>query len=233
MYVSLHIVRYPKKYIPFAFLSMAFFRIPLFFTKEIKFWKLLGCGKNGTFDIIPDLQQWGLMCAWENETDWENFRKKSIIWKFWQLFTSEQWTFVGIPCEAHGAWDNKMPFQTTKTIDSQQTTTAVAVLTRASIRISKLRRFWQNVPIAAAKLNQAEGFIFSVGIGETPFINQATFSIWESPDMVKKYAYQQKAHAEIIKKTRKEKWYSEELFARFVPIKTEGTIQGTNPFPLP
>lgn len=230
MYVSLNIVRYPKRYIPLAFLSMALFRIPLFFSKNIKFWKLLGCGKNGTFDITPDLQQWGLMCVWENKEALDTFQQKSIIWRFWKRFTSEQWTFIGIPIEAHGAWDKRMPFQTEKSKNYHEG--AIAVLTRASIRLSKLHRFWKNVPIAAAQLDHAEGFIFSVGIGETPFINQATFSIWENQEMIKKYAYQQKAHAEIIKKTRKEKWYSEELFARFIPIKTEGTVRGINPLPI-
>jgi hypothetical protein len=30
------------------------------------------------------------------------------------------------------------------------------------------------------------------------------------------FAYNSKKHADIIKKTRKEKWYKEELFSRFI-----------------
>ena len=32
----------------------------------------------------------------------------------------------------------------------------------------------------------------------------------------KKFAYDSQAHSEIIKKTRKRNWYSEDLFARFM-----------------
>jgi heme-degrading monooxygenase HmoA len=224
MLVSLTIVRYPKIYIPIAFISMAIFRVPLFFNKSIKFSKLLGCGKNGTFDINPDYQQWGLMVVWDSKEDFQRFKNDSFIWKFWRLFTSEQWNSLYIPSESHGKWDNKEPFGSPLSDKNYQG--KIAVLTRATIRLSKLKSFWKNVPIVASSMNDAEGFITSVGIGEVPFIKQATFSIWENLDSVKKFAYRQRQHAEIIKKTRQEDWYSEDLFARFIPIESEGTIQG-------
>ena len=47
-------------------------------------------------------------------------------------------------------------------------------------------------------------------------MEQATFSVWKNFDAVKKFAYVSKEHSEIIKKTRKRNWYSEDLFARFI-----------------
>ena len=35
---------------------------------------------------------------------------------------------------------------------------------------------------------------------------------------------------EGVKKTRKENWYSEDMFVRFIPLHTSGTINGANPF---
>jgi hypothetical protein len=32
---------------------------------------------------------------------------------------------------------------------------------------------------------------------------------------VQNFAYKQKAHADIVKETRKKKWYKEDLFSRF------------------
>jgi hypothetical protein len=59
MITTLTIVRYPR-YIGWAgFLSMAIFRLPLWFNNQIVFWKLMGCGKNGTFDKSPDWR-----CYW-------------------------------------------------------------------------------------------------------------------------------------------------------------------------
>ena len=63
MHVTLTIIKYPTKYIPFAFLAMALFRIPLWFQKKISFYKLMGTGKNGTFDKRPDFNQWAIMAA--------------------------------------------------------------------------------------------------------------------------------------------------------------------------
>ena len=226
MLVSLTIVRYPKYLIPVALMSMAILRLPLFFSKST-FWKLLGCGKNGTFDINPDWQQWGILAVWNEKSDFEKFQQKSFVWKWWRFFTSEQWTMLCIPYESHGKWDEKEPFG--KPLPNKNYNGTIAVLTRATIRIAKLSSFWKNVPIVAATMNHAEGFITSVGIGEAPFVRQATFSVWNSVEDVKKFAYRQREHAEIIKKTHAEKWYSEELFARFIPLETFGTIRGINP----
>jgi heme-degrading monooxygenase HmoA len=227
MLVSLTIVRYPKYFIPFAFLSMAVFHIPLFFKKGLQFYKLLGCGKNGTFDIHPDYQQWALMAVWGSENDFKKFKEKSFVSKWWKVFATEQWTMLCEPYESHGKWDGKEPFG--KPSPDRNYAGPIAVLTRATIRLSKLKGFWKNVPLVASSMNHAQGFITSVGIGEMPFIRQATFSVWDSLNDVKKFAYRQREHAEVIKKTHAEGWYSEELFARFVPIKTFGTIKGVNP----
>ncbi len=78
-------------------------------------------------------------------------------------------------------------------------------------------------------MKQAEGFILSAGVGEIPWIKQATFSIWKSEKEMNQFAYGMKAHADIVKKTRKEKWYSEDLFARFKILDYTGTIKGKNP----
>jgi hypothetical protein len=104
-----------------------------------------------------------------------------------------------------------------------------AVLTRATLRWSKLKAFWKNVHGAAAPLQNAEGFIVSVSIGEVPWVKQATFSIWQNKQLMKQYAYGTKQHAMVIDKTRKEKWYREELFVRFKVLQASGTINGINP----
>ena len=78
-------------------------------------------------------------------------------------------------------------------------------------------------------MNSADGLITSIGIGELPFIKQATFSIWQSKEKMKHFAYQMHQHTEVIKKTRDEKWYSEDMFVRFKPLKVTGSIKGASP----
>jgi heme-degrading monooxygenase HmoA len=229
MIVSISIIKYPTKYIPFAFLAMALHRIPLLLNKNCKFWKLMGCGKNGTFDINPDFHKWGLLTVWHNQDDYENFKSNSLVTKWWNLFSIEQFTVLLEPLESHGEWSGKKPFGDAKIKDH---TGKIAILTRATIRFNRLKNFWRNVPPVANIMSTANGFITSIGIGEAPYFMQATFSVWENLEDVKNFAYKSKEHAEVIKLTRVENWYKEELFARFRILDSSGSIDGINPINL-
>jgi hypothetical protein len=226
MIVSLTIVRYRKSLIPFALLAMALHRLPLILTKGCSFWKLLGSGKNGTFDLQPDWQQWGLLAVWNDQETFDQFYNRSFINSWWNIFTIEKWTILCSPLQSHGKWDGEEPFGKPDVKDIKG---PVAILTRATIRLSKLKGFWSNVDSVASTMAEAPGFITSLGIGEAPVYKQATFSIWKSIEDVKTFAYASKEHAEVIKKTRAENWYSEELFARFKITDSFGTLNGKNP----
>lgn len=229
MNCTLTIVRYPK-YLGFAgFVSMALFRLPLMFNKKISFWKLLGCGKNGTFDIHPDWRQWGVLTASGIS---ENYKPQTTNYKplynsWYKFFRCEVWTVILEPIEGHGTWDGSEVFGTLpKQTDYEG---LIAVLTRATIRINKLKSFWKNVDGVASKMNNTPGFITSIGIGEVPWIKQATFSIWQSKESMKQFAYKMQEHAAVIRKTKQQNWYSEDMFVRFKPIVSFGTLRGINP----
>ena len=232
MLVTLTIIRYPKKYISLAVLAMAMHHIPLWLNKKISFYKLLGCGKNGTFDKNPDWQQWGILTVRENLESINTAQLNvslfgRFIQKWLQFFDTETWTILLEPIEGHGKWDGKEPFGQHPKQNSYNG--PVAVLTRASIRLSKLKAFWSNVGKVAVQMDGAKGFITSVGIGEIPYVKQATFSIWQSKEDMKAFAYNMREHQEVIKKTRKENWYREDMFTRFIPLQSFGTIKGCNP----
>ncbi len=220
MIVSLTVVRYKVLLIPFALLAMAIHRIPLFFNTKCSFWKLMGCGRNGTFDLNPDWRQWALLAVWDSK---EDFDRSSFIQSWWDTFTYEKWTIFMEPLTSHGKWDNKEPFS--GAIHSNSFNEPIGVLTRATIRLSK----WSNVEPVAKLMETSPGYITSVGIGEAPVFRQATFSIWENMESMKTFAYGSKEHSEVIRKTRQENWYSEELFARFRIVFSEGSLNGRDP----
>jgi hypothetical protein len=235
MQVTLTIIRYPKRFVYFALLAMAVHRFPFWFNRKISFFKLMGCGKNGTFDKHPDWQQWGIMAAHKQSLHISDLNEDtrisqlygSFIHSWFRFFNCETWTIFLEPIEGHGSWDGKQPFG--KLAKDTGYDGPIAILTRATIRLSKLKAFWQNVNGVAVQMAGANGFITSIGIGETPYIKQATFSIWQSREAMRQFAYQMHQHKEVIQKTRKEKWYSEDMFVRFKPIKTMGTIKGGDP----
>ena len=227
MIVSLSVVRYRRILIPFALLAMAIHRIPLALNRKCSFWKLMGCGKNGTFDLNPDWQQWALLATWDNQEDFDSFNNHSFIQSWWNLFAVERWTILCEPLSSHGKWDGKEPFISTNS--GKDFSGPIAVLTRATIRLSKLKGFWNNVSPVANLMQGSPGYITSIGIGEAPLFMQATFSIWDSTESMKSFAYDSKEHIEVIRKTRTEQWYSEELFARFKILSSWGTLCDKNP----
>ena len=198
----------------------------------------MGSGKNGTFDKVPDFNQWAILAIHRNKIETLNsigenpikileklYGKFISVW--FKIFSCEQFVFLLNPISGHGLWDKKEVFGEFKNKESYAG--PIATMTRATIRLNKLKYFWKNVAPVANKMSNAKGYIYSIGIGETPWIKQATFSVWESVDDMKYFAYNMKEHSEVIKKTRKEKWYKEDMFVRFNIIDTIGKINGINP----
>lgn len=191
------------------------------------FYKLLGSGHGKGFSIKPNFYRYGLICTWESEQAAKDFFENSALMQEYNSHSFESWTCYLHPLQSHGQWDKQEPFS--PTLSEKTTDGVIAVLTRASINWKALPSFWKFVPQSSKALDEAEGLLCSIGLGELPLVRQATFSIWESADAMKNYAYRNPKHQEVIKRTRSEKWYSEELFARFIVSKTEGTWNGINP----
>ena len=214
------IMRYPLWAVPFAFLSMALFRLPLMLSKKIRFWRLMGGGINGTFDTMPDLRQWAMLLVLNEDAATPitvgTIKKYcgGFIARYLGLFKVKTHGYWLQPIEGHGLWNGKKVFGELPKKTAYEG--RIAVLTRATIRLSKLRAFWSNVPAVASYMATAPGFEKSYGIGEIPWVKQATFSIWQSREQMTAFAYKHHEHRAVIKKTYANDWYSEEMFTRFI-----------------
>ncbi|QDW25293.1 DUF3291 domain-containing protein [Pedobacter sp. KBS0701] len=226
MIVALTITKFRGFTTPFAFIGMAVLRLPLWLNKKCRFWKLMGSGKDAQVDLAPDYKHWAILTAWDNRIACDNFYRDSFVIKWFGFFGIESFTILLNPLSSHGLWSKREPFKVEKT--GKNYTGKIAVITRAAIKFNKLNEFRQNIKRAADAMRVAPGFILSAGVGENPFFDQATFSIWESAESMKAYAYQSHDHSDVIKLTRERKWYKEELFARFSIVDSWGTLNGVS-----
>jgi len=149
--------------------------------------------------------------------------------KSYQDHTNELWTLYLKNIKAHGAWSGGNPFKVNQNLDSENP--HLAIITRATIKTSKLLTFWKYVPTSERPIVHNPGLIYTKGIGEVPIVQMATFSLWKNWDAVKQFAYESEEHRGAIQRTRELNWYKEELFARFQPYRSEGTW--TNVVDLP
>ncbi len=208
-----------------AFGQMQFAHSHIRKTPGLNFYKLMGSGREPGFNPLPDWSVYALLCNWENENAANDFFQQADVFRQYQAHTSEQWTIFMKPLHAKGLWSGINPF--TPSVDLDETNPLIAVITRATIRTNKLVQFWRYVPISQLPiLKGCKGLIYTKGIGEAPLVQMATFSIWQSLEDLKNFAYNSPEHKEAILKTHRIDWYKEEMFARFQPYRSLGSWGG-------
>lgn len=182
--------------------------------KGLTFYKKLGTGKDG-FSVIPDFGQYGFLAVWETEEDAQHFFMNSECIKKYEEKTAKI-THYELKCiKCHGTWDGKTPFTADKSLVVQPDDN-IGVITRASVKLSQQIRFWRYVPKSHKALWDNPGLIFTKGIGDVPFLEMATFSLWKNQEAMMEFAYKNEHHKKAIALTKKHGWYSEEMFSRFV-----------------
>jgi len=184
----------------------------------------MGSGAGSGFSLWPDWSTYGYFAIWENRKDADQHLRGQNYALPWAEYAIEKLSAQMRCVQVQGKWDGEAPLCAI----SSQGSDRIAVLTRARVRFSRLHRFWGHVGQAARAIEQAPGCLFTKGVGEWPLAMQATFSIWESAEAMREFAYTSKGHKEIVQKTRRENWYSEDMFARFEIEDLSGSYRDLN-----
>ncbi|MGB6151054.1 MAG: DUF3291 domain-containing protein, partial [Pricia sp.] len=161
-----------------------------------------------------------------NETMADTFFEIHPLALKYRTQCSRHWRLYMKNITAKGQWSNKNPFSVSDTLRTDNP--YIAVITRATIRRRMLLKFWSHVPESQQSLEGNEGLLYTKGVGEVPFAQMATFSLWKDKASLMKYAYGSEGHKKAILKTRQLNWYKEELFSRFQPYRSEGALEEGN-----
>lgn len=196
-------------------------RFSLYGMPGLQFFKVLGSGHGGGFSTKPSLHKQGLFCVFDSELNAQRFRHESSLV---QSYLNHAREFFAINLKAfssRGSWAH-----TQLDITAEKPCSGpIASLTRASIKPLKASAFWKNAVPAENAIKQAKGVLLSAGLGEAPYLRQATFTLWDNESALNEYA-QQGAHLAAIKSAYGQQYFSESMFTRFAPSAIEGTWRG-------
>ena len=203
--------------IPLALMHMAVDRFLLSRIPGVTFFKSIGTGTGEKFtpsDANPHV--WGIIVVTEDVASLE----KSFPIRSWRRTSISELKLALSPISSHGKWAGKDPFKVVEKHEGKE----IVAITRARIKWRKSLLFWRAVPAVTTSLHSQPGLISAIGIGEAPVGLQGTLSIWEDASALREFAYKGAAHISAISETENQKWYSEELFARFSLVQQEGSI---------
>jgi hypothetical protein len=181
----------------------------------LRFVRHLGTGRGAAMGLGGDLRRWATFAVWDEEGDLEPFVAGA----------TEAWTVRLAPLGARGSWGGHQPLPS----ERADADGPVAVLTRARLRVRAWPAFYRAVPPVEASLHAAPGVLAVVGVGEAPVGLQATFSLWRSTAEMEAFAAAPGPHREVARRARTERWFAEDLFARFRPYASTGTWGGRDP----
>jgi hypothetical protein len=189
------------------------------------FWRVLGTGRGDDTGPSADVRRTALFAVWEDAAALDRFVTSSPLARRWQ-HADEAWGVRLRGAGGHGRWRG------VDVLDGLEPAVGggpVAIITRADVRARSWRRFRRAGGPVSDELSGADGLLAVVGIGEAPIGRLGTFSLWRDLDAARAYATGMPRHRDVVRRTRAEDWYGEELFARFEPYGSSGTWGGRDP----
>lgn len=225
---TFHLVREPHRRAPIALSRLASDRLRLRRTPGLRFARVLGTGRGSSTAPGADPSRTALFAVWESIADLTAFEDGWFGRRLVRVRErgGEAYAVHLALVSGHGSWAGRDVVHDLMPGHSEG---PVAVLTRARVRYSARRRFRAAARSTVAELGRTAGLLAVVGIGELPTGLLGTFSLWADASSPSQFAFREPKHREVVRRTRSERWYGEELFARFEPLSSSGTWDGRNP----
>ena len=193
----------------------------------IGFHKLLGSGVGEGFTPIPNTRVYGALAVWADLATAQERIATAPFYRRYRRRAAEHLSLFLRPTASRGRWSGFAPFHPLPS--TREGPGSVAALTRATINPMKLREFWSHEPEISARIGADPNVRLKIGMGELPWVTQATFSIWPDAASIAAFARADGPHARAIQAVRAGGFFTEELYARFEVLKTWGCWEGRDP----
>ena len=208
-----------------AFSQIVKARDPLSKTNGLQFFKLFGLGGGHGYSLKTKFDKYGFLGVWEDMAHAEQFFNGELFAEY-KSRSVEAYTMIMQPISSRGTWSGFGDWRPVS--EGLQDNELVCVLTRATLKPKYIFRFFKQIAKVVRDHKERKGLILTQGFSEMPLIEQATFSIWENEKLMKDFAYQS-AHHEVIRMTRENDGFREEMYTRMQPIETRGSWYGEDP----
>jgi len=192
----------------------------------LQFLRVLGTGKGSSTAPGSQWTRTALFCVFDDEESADAFIRRVEH----RGGITESWHVKLRGGGGHGSWRGmEIPqLLATKTM-TDRPSDPLAVITRANVRARSWRAFARDAKVVDDELRGSDGLLAVVGVGEAPILRLGTFSLWRNVDAMNSFARGRPEHQRVVVRTRREKWYGEEMFARFTPYASTGTWDGRDP----
>jgi hypothetical protein len=189
----------------------------------LRFGRVMGSGAGGGFGLKPGLDCQGVFAMFDTLASAERFVAESPVVRAYRERSAEHSFFTATlrVTSSRGSWGGVGMAPGAVAEPGQP----VVALTRAAIRTSRAVPFWRHSPAAEAEIAQAPGCRLAVGLGEAPLLRQATVSLWDSAQAMDAYA-RHGSHQRAIAAAWQQRFFSEWMFVRFLPVTLQGAWQG-------
>jgi hypothetical protein len=223
--VVLMLMRYQRRSLAWGLSRLVMGPRDLQHTPGLRFARVLGSGRDGSFGLAPSFLCQGLIAFFDDTASAHRFVASAPAVQARRERSEECLTAVLGVSSSRGSWGGVSLAASSPIAGTLADDQPMASLTRAAIRPRHAARFWRHSPASEASLAQTPGCRLAVGLGEAPLLRQATFSLWDNTAAMKAYA-QQGAHQAASRAAWANGWFSEWMFVRFAPLALQGRWRG-------
>jgi hypothetical protein len=190
--------------------------------RRLPFARLLGTAR-GFAPRDADLTRWALVAVFPSRSELEAYDRAPVV-RGWDAVAAQRARLVLDPRSSRGSWGGRSPFtvgvRPARPDSAEAVTGSVLALTRARLRAGHGRRFRRAVP----PVGGIAGLDFAMGIGEWPVGLLGTLTLWSSEGALRSFAWGDPAHLDVVARTGPERWYREDLYARFAVLQRDGAL---------